>query len=85
MSEKDIRTKAEIKSEIDKNNAETEKLAAETRKEIAEAMKAELEAEFATIELEKRKHDIARQEAADEENHVYRFSGEVSRSTCFSA
>ena len=82
MSEKDIRTKAEIKSEIDKNNAETEKLAAETRKEIAEAMKAELEAEFATIELEKRKHDIARQEAADEENHVYRFSGEVSRSTC---
>ena len=53
MSEKDIRTKAEIKSEIDKNNAETEKLAAETRKEIAEAMKAELEAEFATIELEK--------------------------------
>ena len=45
MSEKDIRSKAEIKSEIDKNNAETEKLAAETRKEIAEAMKAELEAE----------------------------------------
>ena len=33
MSEKDIRSKAEIKSEIDKNNAETEKLAAETRKE----------------------------------------------------
>ena len=60
MSEKDIRTKAEIKSEIDKNNAETDKLAAETRKEIAEAVKAELEAEFASIELEKRKHDTTR-------------------------
>ena len=42
-------------------------------------MKAELEAEFATIELEKRKHDNVSQEAADEENHVYRFLG---RSTC---
>ena len=82
MSEKDIRSKAEIKSEIDKNNAETEKLAAETRKETAEAVKAELEAEFASLELKKRKDDIARHDADDAENHVYRFSGEVSRSTC---
>ena len=58
MSEKDIRSKAEIKSEIDKNKAETEKIAAETRKETAEAIKAELEAEFASLELKKRKDDI---------------------------
>ena len=38
MSEKDIRSKAEIKSEIDKNKAETEKIAAETRKETAAAI-----------------------------------------------
>lgn len=80
MSEK--RTKAEVDSEIAKNKAEVEKLKAETRKELAEAVKAELEADFANIELDKRKHDVARQEAADEENHLYRFSGEVSRSTC---
>ena len=59
MSEKDIRSKAEIKSEIDKNKAETEQIAAETRKETAEAIKAELEAEFASLELKKRKDDIA--------------------------
>ena len=56
--------------------------AQETRKETAEAVKAELEAEFASLELKKRKDDIARHDADDAENHVYRFSGEVSRSTC---
>ena len=34
MSEKDIRTKAEIKSEIDKNNAETESLQQKLEKKL---------------------------------------------------
>ena len=79
MSEK--RSKAEVESEIAKNKAEVGKLEAETRKENAEAAKAEMEAEFAEIELFKRKKSVLKEQAMDEENHVYRFNGEVSRST----
>lgn len=80
MSEK--RTKAEVNSEVAKNEAETEQLKAETRKVIAEAKKAEMEAQFVSIELKKKKQQHARDMAHDEENYVYRFSGEVSRTTC---
>jgi len=77
MSEKDTRTKAEVQSEIEKNKAETERIQAETAKTAAEAIKAEAEAEFAGLELESKQREHRRKMANDDENFVYRFSGEV--------
>ena len=81
MSEKETRTKEEIKSEIARNNAETSFLEAQALKERAEAFKAESEAEFTALELESRKGAHRRSLAIDSENFVYRFSGDVSRMT----
>jgi len=77
MSEKEKRTKAEVQSEIDKNNAETERIHAETAKTAAEADKAKAEAVFAGLELETKQREHRRKMATDDENFVYRFSGEV--------
>jgi len=74
MSEEDIRTKEEIDAIVAKTVAETSKINAETRKAEADALKAEIDARAA---YRKRERD----KATDEENHLYRFSGEVSRST----
>jgi|TARA_R110000765_G_scaffold357069_1_gene447157 ATP-dependent Clp endopeptidase proteolytic subunit ClpP len=84
MSEKEIRTKEEIKSEIAKNKAETSLLDAQAAKERAEASKAEAEVEFALLELGCRKKAHERSLATDSENFVYRFSGDVGRRTVLS-
>jgi ATP-dependent Clp endopeptidase proteolytic subunit ClpP len=72
--EQQPRTPEEIRVEVAKVVAETEKLKAETRKAEADAFKAELEAReaFRKRQLEK---------ADDEENHLYRFAGEVNKNS----
>ena len=72
--EKDTKSKAEIKAEI----ARTE---AETRKILAEALKAEAEAEQAHIETVALRQATERDNAADDKNFLYRFGGEVTRSS----
>jgi len=61
-------------AEIEKFQAETKKILAEARKTEAEAAKAELEARSAWRKREKEK-------SVDEENHLYRFGGEVTKSS----
>jgi ATP-dependent Clp endopeptidase proteolytic subunit ClpP len=60
--------------EIEKNEAETRKILAEARKTEAEAAKVELEARCAWRKRQKEK-------SVDEENHLYRFGGEVTKSS----
>jgi len=64
----------QILAEIEKTEAETRKILADARKTEAEAAKVELEARAAWRKREKDK-------SVDEENHLYRFAGEVSRSS----
>jgi len=80
MSE-EKKSKAEIAASLRKTEAETqqvlaeiEKVQAETRRTLAEASKAELSARE---DYEKRQ----KKEATDEENHLYRFAGEVCKSS----
>lgn len=72
--EKDPRSKAEIKATIEKIKAETAKTISETRKSDAEALMSEIEARQAY-------RARTREKAGDEENHLYRFAGEVSKSS----
>tara|TARA_Y100000593_G_scaffold93309_1_gene187747 strand:- start:8599 stop:9354 length:756 start_codon:yes stop_codon:yes gene_type:complete len=76
MSEESIpqRTKKEIEAEIAKVQAETKKIEIESRQAEAAAIKAELEAREAWRKRE-------REKATDEENYLYRFSGDVSRNS----
>lgn len=73
MSE-EKRTQKEINAEIEKIKAETAKLDAETRRAAAEATQAEIDTE----DLVRRQ---AREKSTDERNYLYRFSGEVTKST----
>ena len=72
--EKEKRSSKEIAAEIAKTEAETRKL-------LAEAAKSEAEAEKAAIDTESAQRAKAREEATDERNYLYRFSGSVSSST----
>jgi ATP-dependent Clp endopeptidase proteolytic subunit ClpP len=72
--EKEKRSSKEIAVEIAKTEAETRKL-------LAEAAKSEAEAEKAAIDTESAQRAKAREEATDERNYLYRFSGSVSSST----
>ena len=72
--EKDSRSSKEISAEIAKTEAETRKI-------LAEALKAEADADKAVIEAEAAKRTRAREEATDERNYLYRFSGSVSSAT----
>jgi ATP-dependent Clp endopeptidase proteolytic subunit ClpP len=72
-AETDPRSKAEIKATIEKIKAETAKTISETRKTDAEGLMAEIEARAAY-------RARMREKSNDEENHLYRFAGEVSKS-----
>jgi ATP-dependent Clp endopeptidase proteolytic subunit ClpP len=61
-------------AEAEKSRAETKKILAEARKAEAEAAKVELEARAAWRKRE-------REKSVDEENHLYRFGGEVTKSS----
>ena len=79
------RTKKEIEADIALKVAETRKTEAEARNTEAILKKNEFEAEKTSIELESKRIDftlkqekIAKDRAVDDENFLYRFSGEVS-------
>ena len=72
--EQQSRTPEEVQAEIAKVVAETDKLKAETRKAQADALVSEIEARAAYRKRE-------REKAEDEENYLYRFAGEVSKSS----
>lgn len=72
--EKDIRSKKEIAAEV-------KKLEAETQKTLEEARRAKVEADVAEIELSEIKRARDREMAGDSRNCLYRFNGEVNRSS----
>jgi ATP-dependent Clp endopeptidase proteolytic subunit ClpP len=72
--EKDLRSKAEVKATVEKMKAETAKTISETRKSDAEALMAEIDARA-------QYRARMREKANDEENCLYRFAGEVSKSS----
>jgi ATP-dependent Clp endopeptidase proteolytic subunit ClpP len=80
MSEID-RTPEEITAEIKKIEAEAKQALAEARKLEAEAEAAELSLEKSRIDADKARRSRQKELAADEENFVYRFDGEVSKSS----
>lgn len=80
MSE-EKRTPEEIAADVKKTEAEATAALAEARKTEAEAEKAEIELEKARIDADKAKRGREKELAADEENYVYRFDGEVSKSS----
>jgi len=71
----------QIAAEIAKTQAETANIEAETRKTTAEADMAESEATKAALEVKDVERKRKREAASDERNHLYRFGGEVSKST----
>ncbi len=86
MSEKrEQRTKEEIAAGIALKEAEARKMDADVRNTEALAKKNELEAQKAAVELQSKEMDLtakqekrAKDKATDDENHLYRFDGEVS-------
>jgi ATP-dependent Clp endopeptidase proteolytic subunit ClpP len=89
MSEEtETRTKQEIEADIALKVAEARKMDADVRNIEALIRKNEIEADKAAIELKVKEIDInhkieklAKEKAVDDENFVYRFSGEVSGNT----
>lgn len=80
MSE-EPRSKEEIAANIKKLAAETKKLEAEVKQAEAEAKKTEAEATEAELSAWEAQRNFARKQATDEENHLYRFDGDVSKSS----
>jgi len=80
MSE-EKKSRKEEAANIKKLEAETKKLEAETRQVEAEAKKVGAEAVQAELASWKARRDFDRSQATDEENHLYRFDGDVSKSS----
>ena len=80
MSE-EKRTSEEIAADIKKTEAEAEQAIAETKQALAESLAMEILLMGSRLDAEKAERCRARELAADEENHVYRFDGEVSKSS----
>ena len=72
------RSEAEIKAELDQKHAETRKIEIETRKLEAEAEKAELELKEQEIKYFNAHRKFQKERSVDEENHLYRYDGEIS-------
>lgn len=72
------RSQEEVSADIELKKAETRKAEAEARKTEAEASKAEYESYKASIDYEKVVRNRKKELAVDEENHLYRFSGQVN-------
>ena len=75
------KSKAETEAEVRKINAEAAQAEAEARRAEAEAVKIEAEASEAQIKAQKAYKARKRELASDEENFLYRFHGEVSKSS----
>jgi len=81
MSEEVNRTQEEIQADIAKTLAETRKLEVETRGEEARVRSAEATALKQEIEARAAFRKREQEKAEDEENFLYRFAGEVSKSS----
>ena len=81
MSEESKQSKEEVQANLRKLEAETKKIEAETRQALAEAAKAEAEVREAELDAWSCERAVQKKLASDEENHLYRFDGEVSKSS----
>ena len=81
MAAQEKRTPEEIEANIHKLKAEAAKAEAEARKVIAEAESAETKAEKEKLEFERYQKERMERLSVDAENHVYRFSGEVNKTS----
>ena len=72
------RSEAEIQADLDQKQAETDKIRVETAKIEAELRKAELELKEAEISYFNIHRKFQKERSVDEENHLYRYDGEIS-------
>ena len=80
MSE-ESRTKQEIQANLKKLEAETRKAEAEAKQAEAEARRTDAEARQSELDAWGAERSFQKRMATDEENHLYRFDGEVSKSS----
>ena len=80
MSE-ESRTKAEIQANVNKLEAETRKAEAEIKQVEAEARRTDAEARQSELDAWAAERSVQKKLATDEENHLYRFDGEVSKAS----
>ena len=80
MSE-ESRTKQEIQANLKKLEAETRKAEAEAKQAEAEARRTDAEARHSELDAWGAERSFQKRMATDEENHLYRFDGEVSKSS----
>ena len=81
MGEELKKSPEEIKADIDLKKAQIEREIAETKKVQAEARKAESEAVVTELDANKKYRERQKELSVDEENHLYRFDGEVSKNS----
>lgn len=81
MSNDNKRSPEEVNAEIELKIAETRRTEAEARKTEAEASKAEYEAHKAQIDYERSAKNRIKELSLDEENFLYRFSGQVNEAS----
>ena len=81
MAEESKKSPEEIKTDIDLKKAQVAREKAETKKVQAEARKAESEAIVTELDANKKYRERQKELSVDEENHLYRFDGEVSKNS----
>lgn len=75
------RSKAEIQANLKKLEAETRKAEAEAKQAEAEARRTDAEARQTELDTWAAERNVQKKLATDEENHLYRFDGEVSKNS----
>ena len=80
MSE-EKKSEKELAASLAKTEAETQQVLAEIEKTQAETRRIEAEAQKAQLAAREDYEKRMKKECTDEENHLYRFSGEVSKSS----
>lgn len=81
MTEETNRSKEEIQANLKKLEAETRKAEAEAKQAEAEARKTDAEARQSELEAWSAERSVQKKLATDEENRLYRFDGDVSKSS----
>ena len=81
MAEESKKTAKEIKADVDLKKAQIEREMAETKKVQAETRKAESEALISELDAQKKYKEREKELSIDEEHHLYRFDGEVSKAS----
>ena len=81
MAEETRKSRAETQANIKKLEAETLKAEAETKQAEAEARRIDAEARQTELDAWAAERAVHRKLATDEENHLYRFDGDVSKAS----